>query len=432
MTLFVLIALSICLFALWLAVRPLLGSVNEGRMVDGDNSNISFLRSRLSELEQQHTSGKLDDDQFAALKDELESNLALEIDSSEVIKVHRDAGLPRQQRATARRTALILAVVLPLSSAAIYYYWVGNPEVVTLMAEVQTQEPAFDIAEVSEMVKEIETRLDANPDDLDGWRVLSRTYLGLGRYAEAERAYLQVLRLGGDNAVTFAALADASALNAQGQLSGKPMEYVSQALELDPQQPQALWLAGLNAVQNGDNASAKGYWQTLLPLLAEMPERQSELADILAQIDAETLLPGANAQGTKQDSAPVVADTTESSNASAVDGIRVSVLIDPSIISQLDPQTLVFVIARAVDGPRAPLAVKRYRVSTLPAQLVLSDRDSMMEQLQLSKFENIEISARVSLSGQPIASAGDFQATPVRIIQSANEVVRLVIDQELK
>ena len=105
MTLFVLIALSICLFALWLAVRPLLGSVNEGRMVDGDNSNISFLRSRLSELEQQHTSGKLDDDQFAALKDELESNLALEMDSSEVIKVHRDAGLPPQQRATARRTA---------------------------------------------------------------------------------------------------------------------------------------------------------------------------------------------------------------------------------------------------------------------------------------------------------------------------------------
>ena len=334
MTLFVLIALSICLLALWLAIRPLLGSVNEGRMVDGDNSNIAFLRSRLGELEQQHNSGKLDDQQFAALKDELESNLALEMDSSEAIKEHRETGLPPQQKTIARRTALILTIALPLTCAAIYYYWVGNPEVVTLMAEAQLEEPAFDMAEVSAMVREIENRLDANPDDLEGWRVLSRTYLGLGRYGEAERAYLQVLRLGGDSAVTFAALADASALNAQGQLSGKPMAYVSKALELDPQQPQALWLAGLNAVQNGDNASAKRYWQTLLPLLAEMPERQSELADILAQIDAETLMPNPSSQGSSQDTVAqedesMAADKTSTQSDKSADGIRVTVMLGP-------------------------------------------------------------------------------------------------------
>ncbi len=427
MTLFVLIALFLTLLVVWMAVRPLLlsFSTQAARQIDGDNANLTFLRSRLIELEQQYATGKLDSDQFAALKEELEANLALEMDSSTNIRQHREDGAAQQavgHNSLARRVALVLLICVPLTSAAVYW-WVGSPRVISLMAQSAAEPPPFDIAEVAAMVAQIETRLDANPDDLEGWSVLSRTYLGLGRYADAERAYLQVLRLGGASAGVFAALADASALNAQGQLSGKPMEYVSQALELDPEHPQALWLAGLHAAQMGDNATAKRYWSILLPLLTSMPERQAELRDILAQMEDETLLTAPE---------PTESSTAPETPSQANSNIRLSVTIDAALLPQIAPQTLVFVIARAIDGPRAPLAVKRYTVATLPQEIELSDRDSMLAELQLSQFDNIEISARVSLSGQPIASPGDFQATPVRVNRESGAPIKLHIDQEVK
>jgi cytochrome c-type biogenesis protein CcmH len=282
------------------------------------------------------------------------------------------------------------------------------------------------------MVRQIEDGLEANPDDLEGWRVLSQTYLSLGRYADAEKAYLRVLKLGGENAVVYAALADASALDAQGRLSGKPMEYVAQALELDPQQPQALWLAGLHAAQMGDNSTAKRYWEILLPLLSAMPVQQAELADILAQMNSETLLSDSTQEQTTNPDSNGTDSTVKQGNALMQGGISVSVEIDAQIKAQLDPQALVFVIARAIDGPRAPLAVKRYTIATLPSQVVLSDKDSMIAELRLSAFPEVEISARVSLSGQPIASAGDYQATPVRIFQDKKREVNLLINQQVK
>ncbi len=430
MTLFVLTALCFTLFTLWLAVRPLLSKGEASTYHDGENANIQFLRSRMVELEQQHASGKLDAEQFGELKQELESNLALEIAATAEQQANRHTGESKQDQSSARKYALILALVLPLSTGVIYYF-AGNHEVVSLMAEQKSQEPQFDMDEVSAMIAGVEQRLEATPDDLEGWYVLSRVYLGTGRYSDAENAFLQILRLEGPSAVTFASLADASALAAQGQLSGKPMEYVNLALALDPQQPQALWLAGLNAAQMGDNQTAKTYWTQLLPLLSDIPERQAELRDILAQIDAESAETAPQAID-QTDSEPVVANTVADADAkSGPVRVDVAVTIQANVLANLSASTPIFVFARAVGGPPAPLAVKRFTLASLPELVSLSDADAMFDSMTISRFDEVEISARASLSGTAVASRGDFEATPQVVSTSSRSPVNLVINQEV-
>ncbi|MFT4630150.1 MAG: cytochrome c-type biogenesis protein CcmH, partial [Dinoroseobacter sp.] len=88
--------------------------------------------------------------------------------------------------------------------------------------------------------------------------------------------------------------------------------------------------------------------------------------------------------------------------------IRVS--IDDALNSQVTTSDVVFVFARAKQGPPAPLAVRRLTVADLPANITLSDSDAMMDQFKLSRFDEVLVSARVAKSGNPIAQAGDFQS----------------------
>ena len=85
-----------------------------------------------------------------------------------------------------------------------------------------------------------------------------------------------------------------------------------------------------------------------------------------------------------------------------------------------------FLIPRAVNGPPAPLAVRRLTVADLPIVIHLSDHDGMVEGLTLSAFPNIRLTARVSISGQAEPQPGDLEGEtgPISIIeQTASEVL---------
>ena len=407
---FLVMSAVLCVLALYL-VLPVLVRSESTDSSQPDDANLNFLRSRLDELADQLKLGKLSQIEYEELKEDLEANLAAEIQTAV-------ASSPNTTASTtlSRTTARSLIVLIPVI-AGIAYYFVGSPQTISQLAKTESVAPQVDMAEVQSMIEQIESRLIDNPNDLEGWTVLARTYLGLGRYANAERAYLQVLQIQGPSAATYAALADASALANEGQLVGRPIEYIGKALELDASHPQALWLAGLHAVQVGDNELGKKYWQTLLPLLDQMPERQTELRDIIAQMDTQGSImpPKSNA------------DEGQSSNG----GLNVRVVFDDVIASRVSETDTVFIIVRASDGPRAPLAVKRFTVGTLPDQITLSDADAMMANASLSSYETLIVFARVSKSGQPMPQSGDLTSESVTTTLDSAEIVNLTISREI-
>jgi cytochrome c-type biogenesis protein CcmH len=175
-------------------------------------------------------------------------------------------------------------------------------------------------------------------------------------------------------------------------LLGEPEQLVEKGLQLAPRFPSGLWLAGMAAEQRQDFAAAHRYWSTLLPMLEENPESANEVRNLLAALEQRE---------------PSLAKAP----AAAVDsGKRLQLMVDISseLRAQAQPETAVFVYAKAMQGPPMPLAVKRLQVRDLPATLTLGDGDAMMPSMKLSSFDQVIVGARVSFSGNPVAQSGDF------------------------
>ena len=77
-----------------------------------------------------------------------------------------------------------------------------------------------------------------------------------------------------------------------------------------------------------------------------------------------------------------------------------------------------------------PLAVQRLQVKDLPAKVILSDAMAMTPELKLSSVDQVEVLARVSAKGQPLAQTGDLQGSfrPVNV-SSQQAPIELVINE---
>jgi cytochrome c-type biogenesis protein CcmH len=127
------------------------------------------------------------------------------------------------------------------------------------------------------MVKALEGKLKAKPDDAEGWYALGRAYIALQRLDEAELALAKAARLAPKEARMLSQQAEAIALKA-GRLDGRPMELVAQALELDYEDEKALELAGLAAYQQQKWAESLHFWRRLMKKLPKNSEFYEEIA----------------------------------------------------------------------------------------------------------------------------------------------------------
>ncbi len=134
------------------------------------------------------------------------------------------------------------------------------------------------------MVEGLAAKLAENPDDLDGWRKLGRSWTVLGDYGKAEAAYGRAAALVPDDpeALLDHALAILATVPAEttGPLPPALGARVAEVLAIRPDDPTALYLAGLERARAGDFARARGQWERLLAILpGDAPQR--------AQIEAE-------------------------------------------------------------------------------------------------------------------------------------------------
>jgi len=111
--------------------------------------------------------------------------------------------------------------------------------------------------------------------------------------------------------------------------------------------------------------------------------------------------------------------------------VKGTVSLSPSLASKVQPGQTVFVFARAEGGPRVPLAMQRHTVRDLPISFSLDDSMAMMPDFRLSKFPKVVIVARVSRSGDAMASSGDLEGTSGPVEVGAT-TVRVTIDHEVQ
>jgi cytochrome c-type biogenesis protein CcmH len=250
------------------------------------------------------------------------------------------------------------------------------------------------------MVDTLAAKLRDNPNDVDGWALLGRSYFVLGRYADAAEAYASGSRVVNDQEPDLLVnQGESLALAGERNLQGRPMDLFRAALALDPDHGKALWYAGLAAEQAGVTADARRYWTALSN--QTLPEELRTLLDARLQ-----RLGGAIATP-----APGPAAATATATATAAPVLRLDVSIAAELTAQAPDDAVLFVFARAAGGPPMPLAVHRGRAGDLPRRIVLDDSMSMQPGLNLSGFDRWEVVARISRAGGVQAASGDLQGS---------------------
>jgi cytochrome c-type biogenesis protein CcmH len=111
--------------------------------------------------------------------------------------------------------------------------------------------------------------------------------------------------------------------------------------------------------------------------------------------------------------------TLPKSGPTAAAGQTVSgrVTLAAALAKKVEPTDTVFVVARAPQGSRMPLAVLRKQVKDLPLQFTLDDSLSMSPAGKLSTAGQVIVSARISKSGNAMLEPGDWggQTKPVAV-----------------
>ena len=276
------------------------------------------------------------------------------------------------------------------------------------------------------IVEQLAAKMQQNPEDVEGWMLLGRSYLTLQQFPKARAAFEQAwqrtpspgndLKLG---------LGIAMIHSDRASIGGGGGQLVEEVLAADPRNQQALWYGGMVAYDRGRTDLARDRWTRLLAL-GPPPEIARVIEQQIAMLGAGT--PPIDAAS---DAPPAVTRqaTPSSAAGSAADGptipIRVS-LGDGISTEHLGPNAALFIFARAqVGGP--PVAVIRESVAAIPGVFVLSNARTMMGN-RLENFEQLTLVARLSASGQPTESPGDIYAQSTYDVAAGGEV-QLTLDQ---
>lgn len=405
MTAFWIIAVLLAAGALAFVLPPLLG---RGRAAPGaavDATNIAIYRDQMRELETDLAAGTLAPEQYDAARRELETRLLEDVGASTT-----------GARATKRgRVAAILAgIAIPVAAIGLYLA-VGNPAGLA----PQTDGHGITREQIEGMVERLSARMKENPDDAIGWAMLARSYSVLDRFSEAAAAYANAVKRSPPDAQLLADYADALAMAQGRSLQGEPERLITQALKIDPGNVKALALAGTAAFDRRDFKGAIAYWQTILEIVPPNSDMADSIRDSIA--DAQQLAGG-----------PAKAPPAPARTAAAASGtVSGTVQLAPALAARVAPGDTVFIFARAVDGPRAPLAVTRREVRELPATFTLDDRMAMAPGMNLSAHDRVVVGARISKSGTPAPQPGDFEglSAPVKVGDTG---VNVVIANEIR
>lgn len=329
---------------------------------------------------------------------------------------------PMWRKAHRLTPAVATIIVFTVALSAALYDAVGSPGVPSGRSGGEESLP-----DMQESITALERRLASNPEDVAGWKMLGRTQMSLGNFGGAAEAYEKAMALeDGKVAQTMVDLALSIMNRDQAPIEGRTAGLIESALALEPNNPAALFYSGLAAANSGDTVTAANRWEILLGL--NPPEN---IRGILEQRIAEwrgeappsppAMPMGAGAPAATADSDPSAADD-------AVVSARIS--LSEQALAAISNDANVFIIARDPAAPSPPIAVARRRLSELPAVVSLSDSQSMVEGRNLSAFAEIELLARVSLSGGPAAASGDWFGS-LLVRPAENNSVILTIDQQV-
>ena len=415
-------ALCVAGVVVWVLLRqgPVVTSASQSQ------ANVKVYREQILDLDREHANGHLSDAEWQQSRDELSVRLLQDT------AVEDEPQLITQ--AQSWRTAVVIALVFPISALGLYI-WLGAPEAISPMppasalAEAATEQAAA--PNLDQIVENLASKLQADPNNLEGWVLLGRTHRSMGNLDAALSAFDRALKLNADDELILAR-AEVLAAKNQGRFDGEPWRVIREVLQRDPQNYGALLLAGSASYANNRYADALEFWQRArLRLSADHPDVPN-LIEAMSTVQAKLKNPASpsstpaaqSAQGAvpaqgsaASGTAPAAAVASAAGGAASALNVSGQVRLSAALKSQTSPTDVVFVYAVPANGERMPLALLKTTVAQLPLKFTLDDSSAMLPDRKLSGASQVLVKARISKSGNAIPQSGDWEGSlgPVKV-----------------
>ena len=322
--------------------------------------------------------------------------------------------------------AIVGSVVLVVALSAGLYAQQGSPNLPSVAGGASSES----LPGIDDVVVALAERLEREPNDLEGGKMLGRSNMSLQDFDGAVRAFERANDLeASQNAQTLVELGEALLARDAARIEGRIANLFESALALEPENATALFYGGIGALNAGNRELAAQRWETLLTLNPP-PEIRQVLTMRIAEWRGEPPPATSSVSGAAPSPAASTTPTTQGPGEKDDFVISASLSLSAPAARALPADAVVFVIARDPAQPSPPIAVTRRRIADLPSTVALSDGDSMIEGRSLSGFEQFELIARVSRSGQPRQQSGDWFGSQI-VRPAENARIELAIDQQV-
>ncbi|MFK7815027.1 MAG: c-type cytochrome biogenesis protein CcmI [Gammaproteobacteria bacterium] len=405
---FWIICVLLIIISLIIIMPPLLAK-QAPKDLDRKKINRAVYEKKLLELESDRDNDLIDLDQYNIAKSDLERSLIDDLEDYKKIVVYRSS-----------KTLPVIVLVLLPALTVFTYLKLNNglvsldPEFEAQMASQQGQMP-----DINKAIAELEEKLKKDENNIDGWLMLGRSYVVSKRFEDAKNAYKKANELSdGANPDILISYGEAKGLAAGNSFDQSAMTLFTKALKISPNNERGLWYAGLASYQLQNYEASVDY---LEKLLQQVPDEQSDVRTALVKY--------LNDAKQKAGIEVVEESATETIESHLKSSIVVNVKLSDELHNNYVKSDTLFIYARAMNGPKMPLALVKMTAGDLPTTVTLDDSVSMMPSMTLSSMEQVEVVARISKSGQAIMQSGDIIGSVTSVRTDQSETVEVVISE---
>jgi tetratricopeptide (TPR) repeat protein len=300
-------------------------------------------------------------------------------------------------------------VVLGLATSFPIYQYLGKPQIAEFVTSRENIDFANPVASSAFMLNELKKAVAKNPKSLVLRQNLTRSYLILGLYEDAQNSAARLIKLSPTEISSMLILVDVLVASNRGVFTEEAINLVRKILEIEPNNSNGLILKGLYLKQSNKPEEALVAWRNAFATLPFSSTLRSELKLLIAAEETST---------------------NKDKGTSNRFNLSVRVSLDNSANVALKHQDTIYITTHYLDDPRIPITASRRSVRDLPFELTIDNSSIMGARKSLDKTKSIFVKVRVSASGDTKEQRSDLTTKSVPFLISKKNQIHLTLPKD--
>jgi cytochrome c-type biogenesis protein CcmH len=365
---------------------------------NAETSNIELGKQKLSELEVDLKNGLIDSEYYEQAKEDIANVLANELGT----------GMRNETLKTKVGFFPILMIVflIPTFSIGLYELLGAEKKVDIVKQEKQVQREGVTYSEMEEKIK---SHLLEKPNDFEALKSMGFLSIEQGDNQKALAYFEKAYKVNPMDLELLIEYASIQAKEKNEDFSGKPIKLIREALEIDPNLPDALYMSSLHVRSDQKYDLAISLIRRSIKNLPEGSPDIDFLKGEIAEIEQ------------------IKAGITPIEGVPTSNRIEINLNIKEETMATRSLEDYLMIYVKSASGRPMPIAIKKIKIKDFKNPIILSDEDSVMPTIKLSQSKNIVVVVRVSESGQAMRQEGDIEVKSEVMERIANNKISLTI-----